>query len=79
MTTAVLSNGTSFIIPPSDLDFFKVLAKKMGWKAIDHKEKLNSNESWVSPFAGKWVDERSTEEIIKEIHDSRTTNKELSL
>ena len=55
MTTAVLSNGTSFIIPPSDLDFFEALAKIMGWKAIDHKEKVNSNEySGISVLPKAW-------------------------
>ena len=72
MTTAVLSNGLSFLIPSSDVEFFKALAKKMGWTAINQEKKDALSGTWVDSFAGKWVDSRSAEEIIKDIHDART-------
>ena len=31
MITAVLANGLQYAIPNSDTDFFKNLAKRMGW------------------------------------------------
>ena len=53
------------------------LANKMGWKKI--KSSFAKKESWVDQFAGKWKDSRSTDEIIADIHNARTSNDEVSL
>ena len=37
-------------------------------------EKHKSRKGWASRFCGTWKDNRSAEEIIKEIRDARTTN-----
>ena len=52
-------------------------SKKMGWKKV--KSSFAKKESWVDQFAGKWQDNRSTDEIIADIHNARTSNDEISL
>lgn len=41
MSTAVLSNGTSYYIPQSDLSFFMELAERMKWKIVSKVKKAN--------------------------------------
>ena len=41
MSTAVLSNGTSYYIPQSDLSFFTELAERMKWKIVSKVKKAN--------------------------------------
>jgi hypothetical protein len=82
MNAAVLTDGKVYYIPPKDTDFFKELADRMKWEPIDatkRKEVQSSAKSWVDLFAGKWQDSRSTEQIVKDIHDARTSNQEVSL
>ena len=82
MNTAVLPNGVSYSIPLSDMSFFKELAARMKWEIIDKAKKatqISSKASWVDEFAGKWQDTRSTAQIIKDIHEARTSNSEVSL
>ena len=47
----------------------------MGWKKV--KSSFAKKESWVDQFAGKWQDNRSTDEIIADIHNARTSNDEI--
>ena len=35
---------------------------------------LESNNDWVSSFAGKWEDNRSTEEILDDIYSARNAH-----
>lgn len=84
MTTAVLTNGMQYAIPNSDTDFFKNLAKRRGWilcKADVPKRQETAVKSarWTDEFAGKWQDTRSTEQILKDIHDARTSNDDIVL
>ena len=82
MSTAILSNGTSYYIPQADLSFFTELAERMKWQIIDKIKKPSTSittKSWVDEFAGKWQDTRSTAQIIKDIHEARTSNSEISL
>ena len=82
MSTAVLSNGTSYYIPPADLSFFTELAERMKWQIIDRMKEAGTSsaaKSWVDGFAGKWQDTRSTAKIIQDIHGARTSNSEVSL
>lgn len=81
MNTAVLPNGVSYYIPQADLSFFLELAGRMKWKIIDKTKKKApaSCNSWVDAFAGKWQDNRSTSQIVKDIHSARTSNSEISL
>ncbi len=81
MSTAILSNGTSYYIPQADLSFFTELAERMKWQIIDNMKKIGSSstaKSWVDDFAGKWQDTRSTAQIISDIHGARTSNSEVS-
>lgn len=39
MNTAILSDGTSYYIPNSDLSFFKELALRMKWQIVDKKSR----------------------------------------
>ena len=79
MITAVLTNGLQYAIPNSDTDFFKKLAKRMGWTLYTtNTQKPQETEvmpvSWVDEFAGKWQDTRSTEQMLQDIHSARTSN-----
>lgn len=38
MNTVILSDGTSYYIPNSDLSFFKELALRMKWQVVDKKK-----------------------------------------
>ena len=79
MTTAILNNGSCYSIPEYDVEFFRAIAKKMGWIATPITDKTDSKRLWVDQFAGKWQDSRSTEEIIEDIHKARTPNDEIVL
>ena len=82
MNTAILSNGVSYYIPQSDLSFFMELAERMKWQIVGAAKKVvspTSAKSWVDDFAGKWQDERSTSQILKDIHSARTLNTDISL
>lgn len=35
--------------------------------------------AWVEDFAGRWQDDRTTEQMISDIHEARTTNREIEL
>ena len=84
MITAVLANGLQYAIPNSDTDFFKNLARRMGWtlyKADTQKaqEMEVTPVSWVDEFVGKWQDTRPTEQILQDIHSARTSNDDIDL
>ena len=78
MNTVILSDGTSYYIPNSDLSFFKELALRMKWQVVDKKKPTAStataSKSWVDEFAGKWQDQRTTAQIVEDIHKARTNN-----
>ena len=82
MNTAVLSDGISYYIPSADLTFFKELAARMKWEVVSKMKKapkVSTTSSWVDNIAGKWQDERSSSQIIQDIHAARTSNSEISL
>ncbi len=83
MNTVILSDGTSYYIPNSDLSFFKELALRMKWQVVDKKKPTAStatvSKSWVDEFAGKWQDQRTTAQIVEDIHKARTNNSEIIL
>ena len=35
--------------------------------------------NWTSEFAGRWDDDRTTDEVVEEIRGARTSNKEIEL
>lgn len=51
------------------------LKKAVGTEHAEDK----ADADWLSPFAGKWQDERTTEQIISDIYESRTQNKDVRL
>lgn len=84
MNTAVLADGLQYVIPNSDIDFFKQLAKKMGW--VVYKTTMtsvhqteSSSISWTDEFVGKWQDGRTTDQMLQDIHDARTANDNVTL
>lgn len=84
MTTAILTNGLQYAIPNSDTDFFKSLARRMGWTLCETDAQKTQEldvkpVSWVDEFAGKWQDIRTTEQIVQDIHDARTPNDDIVL
>jgi hypothetical protein len=46
---------------------------------VEGETQVSSSKSWVDAFAGKWQDERSTSQIIQELHESRSSNSEIAL
>lgn len=82
MDTAILSDGAIYYIPKADLPFFKELAARMKWESVRRpraREQEGSTQSWADHFAGKWQDQRSTQQIVEDIHAARTSNQELTL
>ena len=81
MEIAVLPNGVSYRIPQSDLSFFKKLAERMNWPVVvtENKSVQTTSNTWVDEFAGKWHDERTTVQIVNDIHAARTSNSEIVL
>ena len=52
-----------------------LLAKVLKYiKSLAHEKNSTVEEGWADRFAGAWKDSRSTEEIIRDIRDSRTPN-----
>ena len=35
--------------------------------------------NWTSEFAGRWDDDRTTDEVVEDIRGARTSNKEIEL
>lgn len=79
MKIAILSNGECYYIPQADLKFFKELAERMKWRLVGNSETVSAPKAWVDGLAGKWQDERSTSQIINDIHAARTANSEIEL
>lgn len=83
MNTAILSDVTSDYVPNSDLSFFKELALRMKLHVVDKKKPTAStataSKSCVDEFAGKWQDQRTTAQILEDIHKARTNNSEIIL
>lgn len=82
MDTAILSDGAVYYIPKADLSFFKELAARMKWETVRKSrasEHESSTKSWADHFVGKWKDQRTTQQIVDDIHAARTSNGELTL
>lgn len=43
-------------------------------KTTHAHEVVKAETGWADSFAGAWKDSRSTDEILKDIYDSRTSN-----
>lgn len=43
------------------------------------KEDTPDTSNWTSEFAGRWEDDRTTDEIIEDIRGARTSNREIEL
>lgn len=52
-----------------------LLAKVLAFvKTLTPTKKKKASSNWASRFSGAWKDDRSAEEIINDIRESRTTN-----
>ena len=52
-----------------------LLAKVLKYvKGLAPAKKAKTDKDWADRFVGKWKDSRSTEEIISDIRESRTSN-----
>ena len=52
-----------------------LLAKVLKYvKSLSPAKKENAPKDWANRFAGAWKDERSADEIISDIRESRTAN-----
>lgn len=45
------------------------------YKSFNMKDASN----WTSEFAGRWDDDRTTDEVVEDIRGARTSNKEIEL
>ena len=43
------------------------------------EEKTLDALNWTSEFAGRWDDDRTTDEVVEDIRGARTSNKEIEL
>ena len=43
-------------------------------KSLVHAKKAKTESNWANRFVGAWKDNRSAEEIISDIRESRTAN-----
>lgn len=62
------------------LDLVDLIIKSM--RSATHMFKVTTAEptaSWASQFAGKWIDEKSADEMMNDIKRSRTSNSEIVL
>ncbi len=44
-----------------------------------NEAKVETNVPWTIQLAGRWHDSRSTEDILSDIRESRTSNREIEL
>ena len=52
-----------------------LLAKVLKYvKSLSPAQKKKDSKDWANRFAGAWKDERSADEIISDIRESRTAN-----
>ena len=54
----------------------------MKWEVVRKSraaEHDSSTKSWADHFVGKWQDQRTTQQIVDDIHAARTSNGELTL
>ena len=57
------------------LDSESALEKMLAFvRTLVPAKKAKAEAGWADRFAGAWEDSRSTEEIIRDIHESRTPN-----
>lgn len=52
----------------------KVLNFVKGLDKTKNEEMCNSSSNWANRFSGAWKDSRTTDEIINDIYESRTSN-----
>lgn len=43
------------------------------------KDDTPDTPNWTSEFAGRWDDDRTTDEVVEDIRGARTSNKEIEL
>ena len=55
------------------------LISRLSNSLLSKKSKAREEENWVADFIGKWQDTRSAEEIVNDIREARTLNKEVNL
>lgn len=85
MSTSVISSNKSVdvnvywnLLKDLSMDVKLDLIARLS-KSLLNKGKTTDESHWISDFAGKWKDNRSAEEIINDIRESRTTNREIEL
>ena len=62
------------------LDLVDLIIKSI--RSATNVLKVNAAEpsvSWVSQFEGKWIDQKSADEMVNDIKQSRTSNSEVVL
>lgn len=62
------------------LDLVDLIIRSMRSASSRMKEKtIESSESWVDQFEGKWMDSKSADEMVADLRGSRTSNSEVVL
>ena len=55
------------------------LISKLSASLIRKDKAKDTDGAWVAQFVGKWQDARSADEIVADIRDARTNNREIEL
>lgn len=55
------------------LRIIKLLANSL----MEGEKEQTASDNWAERFCGAWVDDRSAEEIVADIRDSRTVNRDI--
>lgn len=55
------------------------LISRLSSSLLCNTKDISDNKSWVSRYAGCWRDDRTTDEIINDIRNDRTSNKDIEL
>ena len=66
----------SFVKTPEALSN---LNKAISYYFVKKADEEIASKSWVDECAGKWQDQRTTAQIVEDIHKARTNNSEIIL
>jgi len=73
--SAMYWNMLKNLAPDVKLD----LISKLSVSLMKKKVAACTESNWTTHFVGRWEDDRSTEQIINDIHKVRTKNREIEL
>lgn len=73
--SAIYWNMLKNLAPDVKLDLISRLSASL----ITVVKSPSTERNWAMRLSGRWEDDRSTEQIISDIHEARTKNREIEL